>query len=57
MQVSLQMSRYPSGPAPSVAAMLNRLSDARERLLDAADLLVDFLTLGEYGLEPRRPQL
>jgi hypothetical protein len=23
------------------------------RLLDAADLLLDFLTLGEYGLEPQ----
>jgi hypothetical protein len=23
----------------------------RERLLDATDLLIDFLTLGEYGLE------
>jgi hypothetical protein len=24
----------------------------RERLLDAADLVVDFTTLGEYGIEP-----
>ena len=24
----------------------------RERLLDGADLLIDFATLGEYGLEP-----
>lgn len=24
----------------------------RERLLDGADLVVDFATLGEYGLEP-----
>jgi hypothetical protein len=24
----------------------------RERLLDAADLMVDFATLGEYGIEP-----
>lgn len=24
----------------------------KERLLDAADLLIDFATLGEYGLEP-----
>lgn len=24
----------------------------KERLLDAADLVIDFATLGEYGLEP-----
>ena len=24
----------------------------KERLLDAADLAIDFATLGEYGLEP-----
>ena len=35
--------------------MLNRISSVRERLLDAADLLIDFLTLVEYGLEPERP--
>ncbi len=32
--------------------MLNLITDTRDRLLDAADLLIDFLTLGEYGLEP-----
>jgi hypothetical protein len=32
--------------------MLNLIADTRERLLDAADLLIDLLTLGEYGLEP-----
>ena len=26
--------------------------DIRERLLDAADLVIDFATLGEYGIEP-----
>ncbi len=26
------------------------------RLADAADLLIDFATLGEYGLEPVAPQ-
>lgn len=24
----------------------------KDRLLDAADLVIDFATLGEYGLEP-----
>ena len=32
--------------------MTAKLIDIRERLLDAADLVVDFATLGEYGLEP-----
>jgi hypothetical protein len=36
--------------------MTNKLIDIRERLLDAADLVIDFATLGEYGLdaEPAR---
>jgi hypothetical protein len=29
-----------------------KLIDIRERLLDAADLVIDFATLGEYGIEP-----
>ena len=32
--------------------MTRKLIDIRERLLDAADLVVDFATLGEYGIEP-----
>jgi hypothetical protein len=32
--------------------MTAMLIDIRERLLDAADLVVDFATLGEYGIEP-----
>jgi hypothetical protein len=32
--------------------MTRKLIDIRERLLDAADVVVDFATLGEYGLEP-----
>ena len=32
--------------------MTSKLIDIRERLLDAADLVVDFATLGEYGIEP-----
>jgi len=31
---------------------MGKLIDIRERLLDAADLVIDFATLGEYGLEP-----
>jgi hypothetical protein len=30
---------------------MGKLIDIRERLLDAADLVVDFATLGEYGIE------
>lgn len=36
--------------------MLNLISRTRERLLDAADLFIDFITLGEYGLEPAAPE-
>ena len=31
---------------------MGRLIDIRERLLDTADWLIDFATLGEYGIEP-----
>lgn len=32
--------------------MFERRKRLTERLADAADLLIDFVTLGEYGLEP-----
>ena len=32
--------------------MRRAITDIRERLLDGADLLIDFATLGEYGFEP-----
>ena len=32
--------------------MHDLITRTRERLLDAADLVIDLLTLGEYGLEP-----
>lgn len=32
--------------------MKGKLISIREHLLDAADLVVDFTTLGEYGVEP-----
>jgi hypothetical protein len=31
---------------------MGKLIDIRERLLDAADLVIDFTTFGEYGIEP-----
>lgn len=33
--------------------MTGKLTDMSERLLDAADLVVDFATLGEFGIEPK----
>lgn len=36
--------------------MLKLISHTRERLLDAADLLIDFMTLGEYGLQEPAPR-
>lgn len=32
--------------------MFDTATSPRERLADAADLIIDFATLGEYGLEP-----
>jgi hypothetical protein len=32
--------------------MFDTKTSSRERLEDAADLIIDFATLGEYGLEP-----
>jgi hypothetical protein len=32
--------------------MKRAITAVREHLLDAADLVIDFATLGEYGLEP-----
>jgi hypothetical protein len=32
--------------------MTAKVISIRERLIDAADLVVDFATLGEYGIEP-----
>ena len=43
---------FPSEAEPRLPAMTAKIIDIRERLLDAADLVVDFATLGEYGLEP-----
>ena len=36
---------------------MGKLIDIRERLLDAADLVIDFATLGEYGVEPEPARL
>ena len=35
-----------------MAPVTGKLIDIRERLLDAADVVIDFATLGEYGIEP-----
>ena len=32
--------------------MFDSRKEIRERTLDAVDLVIDFATLGEYGLEP-----
>jgi hypothetical protein len=36
--------------------MTRAITAFRERLLDGADVLIDFATLGEYGLEPVEPE-
>ena len=36
--------------------MTRKFTNLRERLLDGADLVIDFATLGEYGLEPEQPR-
>ncbi len=36
--------------------MTRAFTAIRERLLDGADVLIDFATLGEYGLEPVEPE-
>jgi hypothetical protein len=35
--------------------MLRLITAVRERVLDGADLAIDLLTLGEYGLEAGEP--
>jgi hypothetical protein len=35
-----------------LTGMKRAISIVREHVLDAADLMVDFATLGEYGVEP-----
>ena len=41
-----------SAPIPTLAAMFDRRQALGRRLVNAADLAIDFATLGEYGLEP-----
>ena len=45
-------SERTSAPVPSLAPMFDRRQALGHRLLSAADLAIDFATLGEYGLEP-----
>lgn len=43
----------PSGPPSTLyELMFDQANKITARLTDAADLLIDFATLGEYGLEP-----
>ena len=37
--------------------MFDSKTKVNDRLADAADLVIDFATLGEYGLEPVEPAL
>jgi hypothetical protein len=53
LQVSLQRVGFRPGPLIPWPAMTTALTEIKERLLDAADVVIDFATLGEYGLEPQ----
>ena len=40
------------GPSTLYELMFDSTTKTKKRLTDAVDLLIDFATLGEYGLEP-----
>src|SRR4051794_38912558 len=46
----------PSGPAPRFPAMFHGRNDLGQRVVDGVDLVIDFATLGEYGIEPTRAE-
>jgi hypothetical protein len=53
----MRAATFPANwPVPSDAVrsfpLMGKLIDIRERLLDAGDVVIDFATLGEYGIEP-----
>ena len=52
MQVSLQIESFRPRLSIAWGPMKRAITAVRERLLDGADLAIDFATLGEYGLEP-----
>jgi hypothetical protein len=52
VQVALQIRAFRPRRPLVWLPMTGKLIDIRERLLDAADLVIDFATLGEYGIEP-----
>ena len=52
VQVHLQIWGFRPTAGLACLPMTGVLIDIRERLLDAADRVVDFATLGEYGIEP-----
>src|SRR4051794_22592732 len=43
----------PSGTVRRLRAMFHRRNDLGQRVVDGVDLVIDFATLGEYGLETR----
>lgn len=45
-------SPNPSAGEPTVEPMFESKKTLMTRLADAADLMIDFATLGEYGMEP-----
>ena len=49
--------RVPSEAIHTLPLVTGKLIDIRERLLDAADVVIDFATLGEYGIEPEPGRL
>jgi hypothetical protein len=46
----------PSEPIPKLPAMFHRRNDLGQRVVDGVDLVIDFATLGEYGLEANRAE-
>ena len=42
----------PSGERPKFEPMFDTKKTRSEQVVDAVDLIIDFATLGEYGLEP-----
>ena len=52
VQRLLQIRRSVRGRPHSAEPMFDKKTKIRNRLVDTFDLVVDFATLGEYGLEP-----
>jgi hypothetical protein len=52
LQESLQIATFRPGLLLPCELMFDQTRNRIRRLADAADLIIDFATLGEYGLEP-----